>query len=180
MILFRKINITLCVLSVILITGCVFPSGKKEAGGSIFDRTYMLSVQAEAFEEYEWNGDSREAYSRYLTILNEDYFSYDYEKCILGLYSVIEMYQYDARFYILLAECLARTGDARRANDALEAGSGNIAAFSRHPGIARYSEELAGAGSRTQAGGRQQPPKGFFDKAVGVLTWIPRKIKGLF
>ncbi|MFC1555700.1 hypothetical protein ACFL67_01310 [candidate division KSB1 bacterium] len=149
--------------------------------GSIFDRNYTMPIKAEAFSEYEWNEESRSAFNKYLDILNNRYYQYDHENCITELYQLIEQYPYDARFYIRLSECLARSRDNIRARDILSSGSRFLAGFSNHPGVSHYISELdTSISTQLSRGNTASQPEGLWGKTKNILTWLPRKIKGLF
>jgi len=177
----RRFYLTTAILSLLIILGssCSRETMKTGSYGSIFDHNYTLSVVAESYPEYTWNTDAEKAYELYLRLLNESYYKKDYEQCSIFLYDAIDIYPYDARFYVRLAESLARSVDALRSRDILEEGGKKLTGFTDNPGVRSYMQELNSA-IATSSLGAEKSEKGIIGKTLGVFTWPFRKIINLF
>ncbi|MCP4725177.1 MAG: tetratricopeptide repeat protein [bacterium] len=149
---------------------------REEKTHSIKEHDYLLPVIAESFDEYEWNEESKRGYNLYLTGVNEYFLILDYEKAVDTFYSAIDIYRDDARFYVRLAEALARLDDYSRAKTILDVGETRLEGFMTYPGVNNYYSELNQLIANPQNTQRAEPPKGFFGKTKAALTWLPRKI----
>lgn len=158
--------------------GCGASHEARSPYRSIFDRDYTLHIIAEEYPEYEWNSNAQRAYDMFLQAMNEYYNTLDYQTCSIILYDALDIYPYDARIYIQLAESLSRLGDIDRATDVLRSGSNHLTGFGEHPGVRSYLDELNRAAEDPEMFATER--KGVLSRIVGVLTWLPRKVWGLF
>ncbi len=149
---------------------------REEKPHSIMEHDHLLPIIAESFEKYEWNEESQRAFNLYLTGVNEYFLILDYEKAVDTFYSAIDIYQDDARFYVRLAEALARLNDYSRARNILEVGETRLEGFLNYPGVNHYYNELSSLISNPANTQVSEPPKGFLGKTKAALTWLPRKI----
>ncbi|MFC1553544.1 hypothetical protein ACFL7D_02820 [candidate division KSB1 bacterium] len=170
--------------SALILNSCIWARSSGENKQSIFDRDFALTIQSEMFPEYEWNNLSRNANVIYLKSLNNYFFKYNYDAAASSFFEANDIYPYDARIYVRIAECRARTGDINLAIDMLNMGNEMITGFLDNPGVRAYMTELQAAGVSGNVPAEVQEPKGIVGKSLDVLTWVPRKtysfIKGLF
>jgi hypothetical protein len=175
----RIYHIVLLTIITALVLSCFKAVKVDRRFGSVYDRNYSLPVLAEAYPEFEWNSQSKQSYSLFLEIMNKYYYKLDYDRCNELFYDVLDIYQYDARVYVRLAESIARTGDSQRAMDVLRTGGGRISGFSTHPGVNSYMNELSRRGEET-ASLQTEKSDGILSKAKNVLLWLPKKIGTVF
>ncbi|MFC1561592.1 hypothetical protein ACFL6I_08205 [candidate division KSB1 bacterium] len=173
----RNIGKILFIIILFYCAACSDIITKDVRGTSIFDTGSNLMVIAESFSEYEWNQDAEDANDIFLTGLNEYFYKKLYDESILYFYDALDIYTYDARIYVRLAESLARANDVQRAHDILLTGSRNLTGFLQYPGINAYLTELRRAISQPQL--LNEPDQGILQKTAGIITWIPRKLWGL-
>lgn len=162
-------------LFVLISISCSGTSTTIKPVSSIFEEIESLTILAETFPEYEWNDEAKNAYSIYLTGLNDFYFRKQYETAKLLFYNALDVYPYDARFYVRLAESQARTGDFPTAINTLTTAETFLTGFLANPGVASYLDYLNQAAAGTVV---YVPPKSILSKTTGAITWIPRKAYG--
>lgn len=162
------------ILSVLVFVNCSTFTGANQDSFSIFDRGFTMPILAESFPQYEWNSDSKVAYEIYLKAFNEYYLVYDFEPATIAFEEAMAKYNKDARFYLRMAESLARTNEVDRALRILQLGETNIPGFINYNGIQSYINELTS--SANGDGNVNTKPKGILGKSVYYLLWLPKKI----
>jgi len=157
---------------------------KKEQHTSLYDPQVSLNIVAENFPEYEWNENAQKANDVFLKGLNECYYQQKYQAAVSVFYSALDLYQYDARIYVRLAESQARLGDLDGALNTLHTATQRLTGFSSYPGIESYIKELNNAKQLPEGTPLYVKPRGTTQKVFGALIKYPKmafqKVKGIF